>query len=96
MLSQLLASEFCKEIEFHFKMLQLRNPFYQKLSLLLHALIEIIQWENVVTAIETNNVSMPLKRVLIILLKLIGENIPITHFNDITETLWLQYKTLAL
>ncbi len=44
MLSQLLASEFCKEIELYFKLLQLRNPFYQKLSLLLHALIEIIQW----------------------------------------------------
>jgi hypothetical protein len=39
---------------------------------------------------------MPLKRVLILLLKLIGEDIPIHHFNDITELLWEQYKPMAL
>jgi hypothetical protein len=77
-------------------MLQLRNPFYQKLSLLLHALIEIIQWENVTSAIETNTISLPLKRVLILLLKLLGENIPMSHFNDITEALWEQNKAKAL
>lgn len=36
---QLLAGEFCKDIEFFYKCIQLRNPFFQKLSLLLHALI---------------------------------------------------------
>lgn len=36
---QLLATEFCKDIEFYYKCIQLRNPFFQKMSLLLHALI---------------------------------------------------------
>jgi len=44
MFVQLLACEFCKDIEFYYKTIQLRNPFFQKLSLLIHALIEIIQW----------------------------------------------------
>ena len=96
MLSQLLASEFCKEIELYFKLLQLRNPFYQKLSLLLHALIEIIQWDNVTVAIETNTIGMPLKRVLVVLLKLLGESIPIGHFNEISEALWEERKPKAL
>ena len=96
MLSQLLASEFCKEIELYFKLLQLRNPFYQKLSLLLHALIEIIQWDNVTVAIETNTIGMPLKRVLVVLLKLLGESIPIGHFHEISEALWEEHKPKAL
>jgi hypothetical protein len=44
MYSQLLAAELCKDIEFYYKLLQMRNPFYQKMILLLHALIELIQW----------------------------------------------------
>ncbi len=39
MFVQLLACEFCKDIEFYYKTIQLRNPFFQKLSLLIHALI---------------------------------------------------------
>ena len=44
---QLLAGEFCKDIEFFYKCIQLRNPFFQKLSLLLHALIDIIEWDSI-------------------------------------------------
>ena len=48
MYSQLMVGEFCKEIEFCYKVLQMRNPFYQRLSILLHALIELIEWETLV------------------------------------------------
>lgn len=63
---------------------------------MLHALIEIIQWDSVVTSITSNSISMPLKRVLIVLLKLIGEDIPLNHFNEITEVLWQQQIPKAL
>jgi hypothetical protein len=39
MFIQLMACEFCKEIEFYYKLIQLRNPFFQKVSLLMHALL---------------------------------------------------------
>jgi hypothetical protein len=42
MFIQLLAIEFYKDIEFFYKCIQLRNPFFQKISLFLRALIEII------------------------------------------------------
>lgn len=82
---QLLAGEFCKDIEFFYKCIQLRNPFFQKLSLLLHALIEIIEWESINIAVEQNTINMPFKRVLIVFLKLLGEDISINSFNDLTE-----------
>lgn len=84
MLSQLLASEFCKEIELNFKILQLRNPFYQKLSLLIHALIEIIQWDSIYLAVENNSVQTPLTRVLLVIMKMIGMDVPIRQFSDMT------------
>ena len=94
MFSQLLAAEFCKDIEFCYKLLQMRNPFYQKLSLLLHALIEIIQWENITTALETDNVPWCLKRILLVLLMLLGVKLPIPNLNAITETVWNTHKHL--
>jgi hypothetical protein len=41
---QLLVSEFRKDLEFCYKCFQLRDPLYQKLSVLMHAIIEIIDW----------------------------------------------------
>jgi hypothetical protein len=35
-----------------------------------------------------NRVSLPLKRVLLVLLKLIGEDIAINTFNDLTQEMW--------
>ena len=72
MFVQLLACEFCKDIEFYYKTIQLRNPFFQKLSLLIHALIEIINWETANNMISSNNLPLQLKRVLMIILRLIG------------------------
>lgn len=72
MFIQLLACEFCKDIEFYYKMIQLRNPFFQKLSLLIHALVEIVQWDNLILAITNNTISLQMKRVVIIILKLTG------------------------
>lgn len=72
MFVQLLACEFCKDIEFFYKLIQLRNPFFQKFSLLIHALIEIIQWDNVYESIRTNSITIQLKRIMIIILRLIG------------------------
>jgi hypothetical protein len=42
------------------------------MSLLIHALIEIIQWDTIYLAIENNTLSIQIKRVLIIMLKLTG------------------------
>lgn len=45
MYEQLMASDLCKEIENEFKLVHLRNPFRQKLALLLKAIIELINWD---------------------------------------------------
>lgn len=92
MFVQLLACEFCKDIEFYYKTIQLRNPFFQKISLLIHALIEIINWEIVNNLINTNTLSLQLKRILIILLRLLGEQIPLTNLNAITDAFYDNYK----
>ena len=92
MFVQLLACEFCKDIEFFYKTIQLRNPFFQKLSLLIHALIEIIQWENVYQSIQNNTLSLQLKRILIIILRLTGEDIPLTSLNAINDEFFNLYK----
>ena len=90
---QLLVGEFCKDIEFYYKCIQLRNPFFHKLSLLLHALIEIIEWETVNDSVTNNTISLPLKRVLLIFLKLMGENVVFSNINHLNEEqLWLQHK----
>lgn len=60
--------------------------------MLIHALIEIINWEIVANLINTNTLSLQLKRVMIILLRLIGEPIPITNLNSITDAFYDQHK----
>lgn len=92
MFVQLLACEFCKDIEFFYKTIQLRNPFFQKLSLLIHALIEIIQWENVYQSIRDNTLTLQLKRILIIILRLTGEDIPLTTLSNINEEFFNLHK----
>jgi hypothetical protein len=92
MFVQLLACEFCKDIEFYYKTIQLRNPFFQKLSLLIHALIEIIQWDTVYNSIQTNSLSLQLKRILIIILRLTGEQIPLTTLSAINDAFFDQHK----
>ena len=85
MFVQLLACEFCKDIEFFYKLIQLRNPFFQKLSLLIHALIEIISWDVIANNIASNTINLQMKRVLMILLRLMGEQLPFTNLNSITD-----------
>jgi hypothetical protein len=63
--------------------LQLRSPFFQKLNLLLHALVELIEWDEIVVGLQEERINLPFKRVLLIFLKLIGEDIPIKYFNDL-------------
>lgn len=89
---QLLAGEFCKDIQFFYKCIQLRNPFFHKLSLLLHALIEIIEWHTITDAVAENRINQPYKRVILLLLRLLGDNIEINSFNDLNEQLWLVHK----
>lgn len=96
MFVQLLACEFCKDIEFFYKLIQLRNPFFQKFSLLIHALIEIIQWDNVYEAIRTNNLTIQLKRIMIIILRLIGEPIDLPPLNAINDEFFEQHKPRLL
>jgi hypothetical protein len=92
MFVQLLACEFCKDIEFYYKTIQLRNPFFQKISLLIHALIEIISWDSVNTLVQGNQASLQLKRIMMILLRLIGEPVPFTNLASITEAFYEQHK----
>lgn len=89
---QLLAGEFCKDIEFFYKLIQLRNPFFQKLSLLLHALIEIIDWNVLNEMNETNSMNLVLKRVLLVLLRLLGDPIDVSSINAISEEVWAQHR----
>jgi hypothetical protein len=60
---------------------------------LIHALIEIIQWDSVYLAIQTNNLTLQLKRILIIILRLTGEPIPLTNLNAINDAFFDQYKS---
>lgn len=92
MFIQLMACEFCKQIEHYYKLIQLRNPFFQKISLLMHALVQLIQWDKVHESIANNSILPQLKKVLIILLKLLGEEITIPNLNSITEAVWQQHK----
>lgn len=93
MFIQLLACEFCKDIEFFYKLIQLRNPFFQKFSLLIHALIEIIQWENVYESIRANNLTIQLKRIMIIILRLIGQPIDLPPLNAINDAFFDLHKS---
>ena len=92
MYTQLLACEFCKDIEFFYKTIQLRNPFFQKLSLLIHALIEVIQWDTVYQAINTNALTLQTKRILLIILRLTGEAIELPNLNAINDAFFDQHK----
>lgn len=74
MRSQIILSEFCKDIEEYYKLIQLRNLIYQKLTLLMHALSELIDWQLISTLVESGEISPALKKVIMVLLKLIGEN----------------------
>lgn len=42
MMEQLLAADLCKEIEKEFRLVHLRNPFRQRMALLLKAIIDLI------------------------------------------------------
>ena len=92
MYTQLLACEFCKDIEFFYKTIQLRNPFFQKLSLLIHALIEVIQWDTVYQAINANTLTLQTKRILLIILRLTGEAIELPTLNAINDAFFDQHK----
>lgn len=50
----------------------------------MHALLEIIQWDKLNDSISNNTIVPQLKKVLIILLKLLGENIVLPNLNSIT------------
>jgi hypothetical protein len=58
----------------------------------MHALLEIIQWDKIYESIESNTIVPQLKKVLIILLKLLGEEINTPSLNSITEEIWVQHK----
>ena len=62
----------------------------------MHALIEIIQWDKLNESISNNTIIPQLKKVLIILLKLLGEDIVAPNLNAITEEMWLQHKDKIL
>jgi hypothetical protein len=62
------------------------------LSLLIHALIEIIQWDTVYQSIQTNTLTLQLKRILLIILRLTGEQIPLTSLNALNEAFFEQHK----
>lgn len=93
MFVQLLACEFCKDIEFYYKTIQLRNPFFQKISLLIHALIEIINWDSVRNLISSATLPLQLKRIFMILLRLIGEPMPFTTLSSISETFYDDHRS---
>ena len=58
----------------------------------MHALIEIIEWNTLTEALLTNSINFALKRVLLVFLKLLGEDIKMDRINDLTEEVWEQHK----
>lgn len=72
MRSQIILTEFCKDIEEFYKLIQLRNLVYQKLTVLMYALSDLIEWPLIQGMIESGEISQPLKRVLMVLIRLLG------------------------
>ena len=58
----------------------------------MHALMEIIQWDSLREALNNGTISTALKRVLLVLLKLLGEDIKVDRVNDLTEEVWEAHR----
>lgn len=58
----------------------------------MHALLEIIQWNSLTEALNNGTISTALKRVLLVLLKLLGEDIKVDRVNDLTEEVWEAHR----
>jgi ABC-type uncharacterized transport system permease subunit len=58
----------------------------------MHALLEIIQWDSLREALNNGTISTALKRVLLVLLKLLGEDIKVDRVNDLTEEVWEAHR----
>ncbi|KAL4480020.1 hypothetical protein ABPG74_020536 [Tetrahymena malaccensis] len=75
MQEQLLATDLCKEIEAQFKLMHIRNPFFQKLNILIRAMIEVINWEEFEKKCLENKLNQFEKKIIVSLLRIIGYNI---------------------
>ncbi|EAR92087.2 hypothetical protein TTHERM_00106880 (macronuclear) [Tetrahymena thermophila SB210] len=75
MQEQLLATDLCKEIEAQFKLMHIRNPFFQKLNLLIRAMVDVINWEEFEKKSIENKLSQTEKKIVVSLLRIIGYNI---------------------
>lgn len=64
----------------------------------MHALMDIIQWDTLAESLNNGTISMALKRVLLVLLKLLGEDVKVDRVNDLTEEVWNthQHKIVSL
>ena len=88
MLEQVVAADICNDIEMHFKLLQIRTPFYQKFGVFMKAITEMIEWSLLEEAIRNNDLCKNRKMLLITLLKLLGYKIDLQRLWDFQESDW--------
>lgn len=68
-----MAADLCKEIEKEFKLVHLRNPFRSKLSLLMKAITELINYEELSQIImDEEKITIRDKRIIVTIFKILG------------------------
>ena len=89
MLEQIVAAELCNEIEMHFKLIQIRTPFYQKFGIFMKAIIEMIDWPQFNIALQNSETLDPrAKMLLITLFKFLGYDVSLDKLIDYEESHW--------
>lgn len=96
MLDQIVAADLCNDIELHFKLMQIRAPFYQKFGVFMNAIIEMIDWNGLDNVLmEGQNLGKQEKMVMVTLLKMLGHNIELEKLWDYQESIWEGVKDLT-
>lgn len=96
MLEQIVAAELCNEIEMHFKLMQIRTPFYQKFGVFMKALIEMLDWARIEEDLQQQEgMDKRVKILLITLMKMLGCRIDIDRLVDYEECHWNEIKDIS-
>jgi len=95
MMEQVIAADLCNDIEMNFKLMSIKTPFYHKVGILMKAIIELIEWENLLPKLLDENLDIRIKFLVITFLKFIGVDVKIDKLSDFQEEHWNQVRELA-
>ncbi|KRW98407.1 F-box domain [Pseudocohnilembus persalinus] len=86
MFEQLMAADLCKEIDQEFKLVSFRDPFRQKLMILMKAIYDIIDFEQLNIQINSSEITVQQKKIITSALKLLGKLDPIVKQQGNLQT----------